>query len=43
MGFVGLLAIFWFALGIYTATEEESDVECDFDGDGAYEETEECT
>jgi hypothetical protein len=30
------------ALGVYTASEEESDVECDFDGDGLFEESDEC-
>jgi len=39
LGLIGLLGVFWFALGIYTTTEESADVECDFDGDGVYQES----
>jgi len=39
--FVGLLGLLWFILGIYTASEPDASVECDFDGDGDWEESDE--
>ncbi|KAG8934327.1 hypothetical protein FRC03_011984 [Tulasnella sp. 419] len=43
LSFVGLLGILWFSLGVYTASSEEADIECDFDDDGVFEESEEYT
>jgi len=36
---VGLLGFLWLILGIYTAFEPDTEVECDFDGDGDWEES----
>jgi len=41
--FVGLLAGLWFIMGLYTAMEPETEVECDFDGSGDFEESDEFT
>jgi len=41
LGFVGLLGLLWFILGIYTATAQDTEVECDMDGDGNWEESDE--
>lgn len=41
LAFVGLLALLWFILGIYTASAPDTEVECDFDGDGTFEESDE--
>jgi len=41
LAFVGLLGLLWFILGISTATGEESMIECDFDGDGDFTESDE--
>jgi hypothetical protein len=41
LAFVGLLGLLWFILGIYTATSPDTEVECDFDGDGTFEESDE--
>lgn len=43
LGFVGLLGLLWFILGIYTATGKETEVECDMDGDGDWEDSDEFT
>jgi len=36
---VGILGLLWLILGIYTAFEPDTEVECDFDGDGDWEES----
>lgn len=38
--FVGLLGLLWFIMGLYTALQPDTEVECDFDGDGDFEESE---
>lgn len=35
-------ALHFLVLGIYTATSPDTEVECDFDGDGTFEESDEC-
>jgi len=39
LGLVGLLGILWLVLGIYTAFEPDTEVDCDFDGDDVWEES----
>jgi len=41
LSFIGFLGILWFSLGVFTATSEEADIECDFDDDGVFEESDE--
>jgi len=41
LGLVGLLGILWLVLGIYTAFEPDTQVECDFDGDDIWDESDE--
>ncbi|KAG8982409.1 hypothetical protein FRB90_006824 [Tulasnella sp. 427] len=41
LAFTGFLGLLWFILGIYTATSPDTEVECDFDGDGTFEESDE--
>jgi len=41
LAFVGLLGLLWFILGISTASGEASTIECDFDGDGDFVESDE--
>lgn len=42
LAFTGVLGLLWFILGIYTAMEKDTEVECDFDGDGDWVESDEC-
>ncbi|KAG8896837.1 hypothetical protein FRB99_008615 [Tulasnella sp. 403] len=41
LAFVGLLGLLWFILGIVAATGPDTEVECDFDDDGQFEESDE--
>jgi len=41
LAFVGLLAGLWLIVGLYTAMEPDTEVECDFDGDGDWVESDE--
>jgi len=41
LAFTGLLGLLWFILGIYTALEKDTEVECDFNGDGDWIESDE--
>jgi len=43
MAFVGVLGLLWFIVGLYTATEPEAEVECEFDNDGDYAPSDEFT
>jgi len=43
LAFTGLLGLLWFILGISTASAEDSEITCDFDGSGDFVESDEYT